>query len=204
MVLYTNWRCIGAAIATSGSAFADQIKSLVGQTVAGEYQVKVNGDALSDNAIIVDGKAHVPLRSVSNALGADIKVDGKTVEITTEQAAETPVETPTETPAEPVSNEEQTQPTDGTSSEKIMIYSESDKTFVENLLKDAESQKDKLQKSIDELSPLLNEDPKKYEVRNNTIERRKGLIADLDKKIEEYKAKITEIEESLAKYGNIQ
>ncbi|WP_421136146.1 stalk domain-containing protein [Staphylococcus warneri] len=172
--------------------------------MAGEYQVKVNGDALSDNAIIVDGKAHVPLRSVSNALGADIKVDGKTVEITTEQAAETPVETPTETPAEPVSNEEQTQPTDGTSSEKIMIYSESDKTFVENLLKDAESQKDKLQKSIDELSPLLNEDPKKYEVRNNTIERRKGLIADLDKKIEEYKAKITEIEESLAKYGNIQ
>ncbi len=32
---------------------------MIGQTVAGEYTVKVNGSALAENAIVVDGKAHV-------------------------------------------------------------------------------------------------------------------------------------------------
>ncbi|MDQ0496387.1 2,' 3'-cyclic nucleotide 2'-phosphodiesterase [Paenibacillus brasilensis] len=74
---------IGAVVATAGSAFADQIKSLVGEKVAGEYSVKVNGNSLVENAIVVDGKAHVPLRAVSDSLGAGLKVDGKTIQITT-------------------------------------------------------------------------------------------------------------------------
>ncbi|KAF6630712.1 hypothetical protein D1872_133130 [compost metagenome] len=74
---------IGAVVATAGSAFADQIKSLVGEKVAGEYAVKVNGNSLVENAIVVDGKAHVPLRAVSDSLGAGLKVDGKTIQITT-------------------------------------------------------------------------------------------------------------------------
>lgn len=58
----------GAVVATAGSAFADPIKSLVGEKVAGEYVVKGNGNSLSENAIVVDGKVHVPLRAVTDSL----------------------------------------------------------------------------------------------------------------------------------------
>lgn len=44
----------------------------------------MNGTSLSESAIVVDGKAHVPLRAVTDSLGASLKVEGKTVEITAE------------------------------------------------------------------------------------------------------------------------
>ncbi|MFC7560543.1 stalk domain-containing protein [Paenibacillus farraposensis] len=80
---------IGAVVATASSAFADQIKSLVGEKVAGEYSVKVNGNSLSENAIVVDGKAHVPLRAVTDSLGANLKLDGKTIQISTDSSTDT-------------------------------------------------------------------------------------------------------------------
>jgi hypothetical protein len=74
---------IGVVLMASSSAFADQIKSFVGKTVAGEYTVNVNGKVLNEKAIVVDNKSHVPLRAVSESLGATIKVEGKTIEVTT-------------------------------------------------------------------------------------------------------------------------
>ncbi|MDH6373517.1 hypothetical protein M2444_005349 [Paenibacillus sp. PastF-3] len=74
---------IGAVLMASSNVFADQIKSLVGKTVAGEYTVNVNGKVLSDKAIVVDSKSHIPLRAISDSLGATIKVEGKTIEVTT-------------------------------------------------------------------------------------------------------------------------
>ncbi|MEK4141812.1 2,' 3'-cyclic nucleotide 2'-phosphodiesterase [Paenibacillus sp. FSL M7-0547] len=74
---------IGAVLMASSSAFADQIKSLTGKTVAGEYTVRVDGKTLNEKALIVDNKAHVPLRAVSDSLGAKIEVEGKNIEITT-------------------------------------------------------------------------------------------------------------------------
>ncbi|WP_143812138.1 stalk domain-containing protein [Paenibacillus sp. VTT E-133280] len=73
---------IGAVLMVSSSAFADQIQSFVGKTVAGEYTVNVNGKDLSEKAIVVNNKAHVPLRAVSDSLGATIKVEGKTIVVT--------------------------------------------------------------------------------------------------------------------------
>ncbi|PNQ79708.1 stalk domain-containing protein [Paenibacillus sp. F4] len=74
---------LGVLLATSGGAAADQVKSLVGKTVAGVYNVRVNGTTLSENAIAVDGTAYVPLRSISESLGANLAVKGKTIEIAT-------------------------------------------------------------------------------------------------------------------------
>ncbi|ASA20955.1 2,' 3'-cyclic nucleotide 2'-phosphodiesterase [Paenibacillus donghaensis] len=74
---------IGVILMASSSAFADQIKSFVGKTVAGEYTVSVNGKALSEKAIVVDSKAHIPLRAVSDSLGAKVNVEGRTIEVTT-------------------------------------------------------------------------------------------------------------------------
>lgn len=75
---------IGIVISFSSTAFADQIKTLVGKKVVSEYTVYVNGFALKDKAPVIDGTTNVPLRSLSESLGADIKVEGKTVYITTD------------------------------------------------------------------------------------------------------------------------
>lgn len=186
---------VGVVVATAGSTFADQIKSMVGQTVAGEYSVKVNGNSLPENAIVVDGKAHVPLRAVSDSLGASLKVEGKTVEITAGNTAETPTTTNS-------SDKVQTQLNEKSKSEKLIVYSESDKSFYETLLNQTEDRKVKLQKYVDNIRTILDQDPERYEHRLKTIEEREAEIVKIDKEIEEYKAKIAEVEENLAKYKN--
>lgn len=52
--------------------------------MTGEYTVVVNGQKLTDKGAIIDGKANVPVRGISEASGADIKGDGKTIIVTTE------------------------------------------------------------------------------------------------------------------------
>ncbi|WP_145412541.1 stalk domain-containing protein [Paenibacillus xylanexedens] len=74
---------IGFVLSTSAGAFADSVKSLVGKKVSGEYTVIVNGQKLADKGAVIDGKANVPVRGISDALGADIKVEGKTITVTT-------------------------------------------------------------------------------------------------------------------------
>lgn len=75
---------LGFVLATTTSAFADTVKSLIGKKVTGEYTVIVNGQKLSEKGAIIDGKANVPVRAISDSLGADIKVSGKTITVTTE------------------------------------------------------------------------------------------------------------------------
>lgn len=74
---------IGALVATSGSAFAAQVKSLVGQKVTEELKVVVNGKELADKGAVIDGKTNAPVRALSDALGAELKLEGKVITITT-------------------------------------------------------------------------------------------------------------------------
>lgn len=75
---------IGALVATSGSALAAQVKSLVGQKVTGEYKVIVNGKELQEKGAVINGKTNAPVRALSESIGADLKVSGKTITITTQ------------------------------------------------------------------------------------------------------------------------
>ncbi|MGC5773603.1 stalk domain-containing protein [Paenibacillus pabuli] len=75
---------IGVVVSTAGGAFADSVKSLVGKKVTGEYTVIVDGKKLSDKGAVIDSRANVPARALSEALGADVKVSGKTITITSE------------------------------------------------------------------------------------------------------------------------
>jgi hypothetical protein len=77
---------IGFVLATSTNVFADAVKSLIGKKVTGEYTVIVNGEKLSEKGAIIDGKANVPVRPISEALEADIKVSGKTITVTTSES----------------------------------------------------------------------------------------------------------------------
>ncbi|MGG3307316.1 stalk domain-containing protein [Paenibacillus lautus] len=76
---------LGVFVATVGEDVVAQVQSMIGKKVTGEYTIVVNGEKLSDKGAIIDGKANVPVRALSESLGADIKVDGKTIVVTSEE-----------------------------------------------------------------------------------------------------------------------
>lgn len=80
---------IGMVVSTAGGAFADTVKSVVGKKVTGEYTVIVDGKKLSDKGAIIDSRANVPARALSEALGADVQVSGKTITITSDGSSST-------------------------------------------------------------------------------------------------------------------
>ncbi|MNO44243.1 hypothetical protein D3C76_344800 [compost metagenome] len=81
---------VGALLFGAVPAFAAQVKSLVGQKVTAEYTVTVNGKTLEDKGVVVNGRTNAPVRAISDALGADLLVEGKSIVITTDGAG-TPV-----------------------------------------------------------------------------------------------------------------
>ncbi|MDG0053090.1 copper amine oxidase N-terminal domain-containing protein [Paenibacillus sp. P2(2022)] len=183
---------IGAVVATAGSAFADQIKSLVGEKVAGEYSVKVNGNSLSESAIVVDGKAHVPLRAVTDSLGANLKLDGKTIQISTDSSADTKATSLSETDGL-IKKEEQYA---GWSKVKL----EQRKSDLEKYISESESSKDKLNHEL-EIADKLS----KTSVSSSTLAIRESNVAKTKKELDstesaiaKYKTELEEINKAIA------
>ncbi|WP_025721581.1 stalk domain-containing protein [Paenibacillus sp. 1-18] len=181
---------IGAVITTTGSAFADQIKSLVGQTVAGEYTVKVNGSSLAENAIIVDGKAHVPLRAVSDSLGAGLKVDGKTIQITTDSKSSS--ETSVEATVTSSNNKN-----DNWYAQKL---SERKKELEENIVANQKGIEDQLKELeiAQKGREKVTNDAKILAITDKNIQATKDQIAQLEGIIEKSKKEIEEIDKTLS------
>lgn len=75
---------LGAVVMAAGEDVSAKVKSLVGQKVAGEYNVVVNGKELEQKGAIIAGTTNIPIRAVSEALGAELKVENKTVYVTME------------------------------------------------------------------------------------------------------------------------
>lgn len=115
---------LGIALALPlGSAFADQIKSVVGTKITGQYTVTVNGQQLSDPAIVAEGKSYAPVRSLVSAVGTgEIIVDNteKTIDITVD--ADTPQTQPVEEVTPPV--QESTNPYVSLTKEKLFSAKE--------------------------------------------------------------------------------
>ncbi|BFH13537.1 copper amine oxidase [Paenibacillus melissococcoides] len=88
---------IGAIVATAGSAYAEQIKSLVGKKVTGEYTVIVDGKTLADKGAVIEGRTNAPVRGLADALGVDMKVEGKKIIITSDDTDSASNTTPTNT-----------------------------------------------------------------------------------------------------------
>ncbi|MDU5945770.1 MAG: 2,' 3'-cyclic nucleotide 2'-phosphodiesterase [Paenibacillus macerans] len=179
---------IGAVVATTGSAFADQVKSMVGKEVAGEYKVNVNGAALSENAIVVEGKAHVPLRAVSDALGAGVAVNGKTIQITTNSADQ----------VEPISVTEG-KVTSGRFSNWPKAELEEKKAKLEGYISDAEEGIDKMKLSLEraEKDKGSIDFPKTLDITNKNIEETKKSIQEVETNLAEYKAELQEVNAAL-------
>lgn len=71
---------------SSGEAYA-QVASLIGKKVSGEVSVVVDGKTLTAKGAVIEGVTNVPVRALSDAIGADIIVEGKNVIITTQDTS---------------------------------------------------------------------------------------------------------------------
>ncbi|AOK88512.1 2,' 3'-cyclic nucleotide 2'-phosphodiesterase [Paenibacillus polymyxa] len=180
---------IGTVIATAGSAFADQIKSMIGRTVAGEYTVKVNGNSLSENAIVVDGKAHVPLRAVTDSLGANLKVDGKTIQI---ESPDNFSSKQTADVIQSVSNKYQGWPVSKLEDRKLEL---------EKFVIDTEKDKENLQKTLEKYSKFREEYAGNKKAMDTLDSKTKGteeVLQEAETNIAKYKTELEEIDKAIA------
>lgn len=58
--------------AISPVVFAE-VESMIGKKVQGQFPVKVNGELLESQAIVIDGTSYLPVRAIGEALGKEIK-----------------------------------------------------------------------------------------------------------------------------------
>jgi S1-C subfamily serine protease len=70
---------LGAMLTFSMTSYADTFY----QFALSKYQLYVDGERIEEPMYIKDGVNHIPLKAVSEALGADITVNGDKVEIST-------------------------------------------------------------------------------------------------------------------------
>lgn len=65
----------GIALAITSTTYADEIKSMVGKNVQGEFPVYINGLELDTSAVVIDGTSFLPVRKISEYTNYDIGFD---------------------------------------------------------------------------------------------------------------------------------
>lgn len=75
---------LGVVVASSAGTVSAQVKSLIGKKVTGELSVVVNGQKLQDKGAVIDGKTNAPVRALADSLGAELKVEGNTIYISSD------------------------------------------------------------------------------------------------------------------------
>lgn len=65
----------GILLSLSTSVYAEEIKTLIGRAIEGEFPVHINGKTLSNKAIVIDGTSYLPVREFGEAVGYDVKFD---------------------------------------------------------------------------------------------------------------------------------
>lgn len=78
MKKYIIGALFGIALTLSTNVFADDIKSLIGKSIQGEFPVSVNGESLDKKAIVIDGTSFLPVKAVGDSLNLDVTFDKKT------------------------------------------------------------------------------------------------------------------------------
>ncbi|GJM84291.1 hypothetical protein HMSSN139_67870 [Paenibacillus sp. HMSSN-139] len=79
---------LGIVVALAGSTAYAEVQSLIGKKVSGEMAVVVNGEQLKNKGAVIDGVTNAPVRSLTEALGVDLSVEGKTIYITSQDSPE--------------------------------------------------------------------------------------------------------------------
>lgn len=73
---------IGIMLATTSAAYADEIKSLIGNQIDGSFPLYLNDKRLATDVAVVEGTSYVPVRALVEALGLNIEFKDETVRIT--------------------------------------------------------------------------------------------------------------------------
>lgn len=79
---------LGVTVASSAGTVVAKVQSLVGQKVTGELTVVVNGKELSDKGVVINGRTNAPVRAIADAINADLKLEGKKINITTDSISD--------------------------------------------------------------------------------------------------------------------
>lgn len=66
---------IGFVLAFAASAYADEIESLIGKKIEGEFPVTINGQRLDKKAIVIDGTSYLPVRAIADAVYQNVYFD---------------------------------------------------------------------------------------------------------------------------------
>jgi len=159
-----------------GSAFADQIKSVVGMKITGQYTVTVNGKQLADPAIVAEGKSYAPVRSLVSSVGTgEIIVDNteKTIDITVES----------DSPKDTSPTQDESNPYVGLTKTKLLSTKEMFEV----------SQLQRIDKKIKEYEEML-ANPQSWLDIDNT----KKTIAELEEQRVEYTEKLKLVNEAIA------
>jgi hypothetical protein len=97
---------IGVALTISTSVFAEDVITLIGQKIQGEFPVKINGEQLEKPAIVINGTSYLPNRAIADALGMDIKFDADLgIELTNKEVTMVAQETTLSAMTEPAVTE---------------------------------------------------------------------------------------------------
>jgi peptidoglycan hydrolase CwlO-like protein len=163
---------VGVLLFASTTVFADSAKSLLGKKVQGTFDVSFNGHQIG-SAPVIDGSTYLPVRSISEAAGINISVEGKRIELTTTDEI-VPTVTDAETDAKNRSNAE--------ISAQIGLLKNKIQTYESNI---------KIER--DEVLTPLEEKLKELETAPQTGNSRQA-ITNIEKKIADSNANITKMQ----------
>lgn len=89
----------GFLLATTLSAQAEEITSLIGKTIQGAFPFQIEGKTLATPAIVVDGTSYLPVRALGEATGYEVSFDADLGISLKKKEVQPPLPSPTPTPS---------------------------------------------------------------------------------------------------------
>jgi hypothetical protein len=75
MKKYVIGAVVGCLLSIGVTAYGEEVKSLVGRQIEGQFTVNLNGGNLENKAIVIDGTSYLPVREVSEKLNLNVEFD---------------------------------------------------------------------------------------------------------------------------------
>lgn len=72
MKKYLIGAIFGILLSFSVSVYAEEVTSLIGRAIEGQFPVKVDGTQLEKQAIVIDGTSYLPVRAIGDALNMEV------------------------------------------------------------------------------------------------------------------------------------
>ncbi|TXK74445.1 hypothetical protein [Paenibacillus sp. N3.4] len=148
---------VGAIVTAAGTAYADEIASIVGKKIEGQFPVKIAGKSLTTQAVVLEGTSYLPVRAIGEALNMDVMFNADLgIELKEKAAASLPAQ-----PLKSVQDQidELNKRIDG--DKHLIAFNKSVVIANSNLLKESTVPKEDIQKVIIEMNNQISESEKR-------------------------------------------